>query len=120
MFYVGASCGYVGASWGYVGARLGHLGAMLGHLDSILDHVGVMLQPSWCQEASYKQKLEILMNFTSQGGVRPMAWDGRWGHGFFHFSFKSVIRIAVLASGVPVAPIEYSILEYSVRNPNGV
>ena len=112
--------GHLGAMLGHLGAMLGHLRAMLGHLDSILDHVGVMLQPRWCQEASYKQKLEILMNFTSQGGVQPMALHHRCGHGFCHFSFKSVIRIAVLASGVPVAPIEYSILEYSVRNPDGV
>ena len=105
---------------GHLGAMLGHLGAMLGHLDSILDHVGVMLQPSWCQEASYKQKLEILMNFSSQGRGGSLALGDRCGHGFFDFSFKSVIRIAVLASGVPVAAIEYSILEYSVRNPDGV
>ena len=93
---------------------------MLGHLESILGHVGLMLQPRWCQEASDKQNLEILMNFTSFGRGGAMELHLRCRHGFFHFSFKSVIRIAVLASGVPVAPIEYSILEYSVRNPDGV
>ena len=112
--------GHLGAMFGHLGAMLGHLRAMLGHLDSILDHVGVMLQPSWCQEASYKQNLEILMNFPSQGRGPSFVLEGRCRHGFFHFSFKSVIRIAVLASGVPVAPIEYPILEYSVRNPDGV
>ena len=83
---LGLSCsmlGHLGAMLGHLGAMLGHLGAMLGHLDIILDHVGVMLQPSWCQEASYKQKLEILMNFTSQGRGGSIALGDRCRHSFF-------------------------------------
>ena len=70
--------GHLGAMLGHLGAMLGHLRAMLGNLESILGHVGVMLQPSWCQEASYKQKLKIFMNFTSQGrgGATALRYAG--------------------------------------------
>eukprot|EP00973_Karenia_brevis_P036131 4982233-Karenia_brevis.AAC.1 len=68
--------GHLWAIWRHLGGMLGHPGAMLGHLGTILSHVGVMLQPGWCQEASDNQKLEILLNFTSQRrGVATASGD---------------------------------------------
>eukprot|EP00973_Karenia_brevis_P091410 12407330-Karenia_brevis.AAC.1 len=49
---------------------------MSGHLETILSYVGVMLQPSWCQEASHGEKLKISMDLTPQGELQGRLTDG--------------------------------------------
>eukprot|EP00973_Karenia_brevis_P073003 10139335-Karenia_brevis.AAC.1 len=66
-----------------------------------------MFQSSWCQEASDCQNPEILMDFIPGGAAGLCRWVGAGGTGFSTLPFKCLKLIAVLASGVHVAPIEY-------------
>eukprot|EP00973_Karenia_brevis_P058803 8188994-Karenia_brevis.AAC.1 len=61
----------LGLCWGFVGAMLEHVGATLRQFETILGHLGIVLEPSWCQEGSDGQSTEKKAIDFRESGLQP-------------------------------------------------